>query len=244
MVQWAGPKRFHPVPVEIEELPELDGVIISHNHYDHLDKAAIQALANRDQDFFVPLGVGDYLVKWGVKRSKIFEFDWHDEKKIRDIAVVSTPARHFSGRGLFDNGKTLWCSWALIGEKYRIYYSGDTGFTPEFNEIGSVHGPFDLTFIKIGAYDALWPDIHLNPEEAVQAHGKLKGKVMVPIHWGTFDLGLHSWYEPPERLVRRAAEEKIKFIIPGIGEIVDPEKYRNTFWWRNEVDKFKGTSNN
>jgi L-ascorbate metabolism protein UlaG (beta-lactamase superfamily) len=231
-VSWAGPKRFHSLPFEVEDLPPLDGVLISHDHYDHLDKDTIIKLSSRNVTFFTPLGVGKYLERWGVKKENLTEMDWMEKREKNGMHIIAAPARHFSGRGLFDTNETLWCSWIITGKKRRVFFSGDTGQLREFESLGSEFGPFQLTFIKIGAYDPLWPDIHLNPEEAVAVHKMLKGKILVPIHWGAFNLGLHDWYEPPERLIRAAQKSGVEFLIPAIGEKVDPSNFKNTLWWR------------
>jgi L-ascorbate metabolism protein UlaG (beta-lactamase superfamily) len=229
---WVGPKRFQPSPVQAQDLPPLDAVLISHDHYDHLDKSTIVALRNRTASFHVPLGVGAILKDWGIPDSQIVEYAWWDRHDGNDMTIVAVPARHFSGRGLFDRDKTLWCSWVIFGKTGRVYHSGDTGMTEQFREIGEKYGPFDIAFIKIAAYNENWPDIHLTPEKAVAATAMLKGKIMVPIHWGTFDLGLHSWYEPIERFVKEAEKEKTRIITPKMGELVVPENYENMFWWR------------
>ena len=229
---WAGPKRFHPTPLAIGELPDLDAVIISHDHYDHLERSFVEHMNKTETVFYVPLGVGRRLEQWGMEKTRIVEFDWWDEIMVGDIKIVSTPARHFSGRGLFDKDRTLWGSWAILGREHSVYYSGDTGMTPEFKEIGERLGPFDMTFMKIGAYDEMWPDVHLNPEQAVEAHAILKGKKIVPMHWGTFNLGLHSWDEPIERFVKAVEGSKTDFITPAIGETVNADSYVSTFWWR------------
>lgn len=238
-VQWAGPKRFHPPPITMDNLPNLDAVIISHDHYDHLDKAVILALAGRDIVFLVPLGIKKRLRNWGVAESKIFEMNWWDEFDLGDLTIVATPARHFSGRGLFDRDLTLWCSWSLIGKEKRVFFSGDTGITPEFEEVGQNYGPFDLTFLKIAAYDETWPSIHINPEQAVIIHKQLNGKYLVPIHWATFDLGLHSWYAPPEWLVKETAVNNVNVVFPRIGEVVNPEQHENSYWWREFMNNKK-----
>ena len=232
-VQWFGPKRFHPAPLNAENVPDLDAVIISHDHYDHLDKYTINELSNRTQKFYVPLGIGAILESWGIDTNKIVELDWWDEVKDGKIKLVSTPARHFSGRGLFNKNETLWSSWLFVGEKYRIYFSGDTGMFPEFSKIGELYGPFDVTFMKIGAYDETWPDIHITPEEAVQAHIQLNGRRLIPIHWGTFNLALHSWYEPVERLTSAAESANIDVSIPQAGEIVSLTVFeKDKYWWQ------------
>ncbi len=236
---WMGPKRFQPAPLQAQDLPALDAVLISHDHYDHLDKTTVIELAGKAASFHVPLGVGGLLRDWGIPDTKINEYAWWDEHDMNGMTVVAVPGRHFSGRGLFDRNKTLWCSWVIIAGKGKVYHSGDTGMTAQFKEIGEKFGPFDLAFIKIAAYNENWPDIHLTPEQAVEAARMLGGKTLVPIHWGTFDLGLHSWHDPIERLVKAAELEKTRIITPKIGELVDPEKYESVFWWKDIVNQGK-----
>ncbi len=233
---WMGPKRFHPAPLALQDLPLLDAVLISHDHYDHLDKDAIRAIAGRTASFHVPQGLGALLKDWGVPADKISEHAWWDEQVLDGLTIVAVPARHFSGRGCFDRNRTLWCSWAVIAKSGRIYHSGDTGMTAQFRGIGERYGPFTLGFIKIAAYNESWPDVHLTPEQAVAAARTLGVKTLVPIHWGTFDLGLHSWHEPIERFVRAAEQEQVRIVTPQIGERVDPERYANAFWWQGIVN--------
>jgi L-ascorbate metabolism protein UlaG (beta-lactamase superfamily) len=230
--QWMGPKRFHTTPISLEGLPHIDAVLISHNHYDHLDRMVIEYMKGKDALFYVPLGIAELLVKWGVKKERILEFDWWDEARVGDIRVIATPARHFSSRGIFDRDKTFWVSWSMIAKEHKVIFSGDTGMTPQFSEIGERLGPFDITFMKIGAYDVQWPDMHIDPEEAVQAHLMLKGGQLAPIHWGTFDLGLHHWQEPIERLIVAADNANISLLTSRIGETVTPEDHENSLWWR------------
>lgn len=237
LLSWIGPKRFQPAPLRAEDYPALDAVLISHDHYDHLDKPTIIALQGKTSSFHVPLGVGVILKGWGIPAAKIVEYAWWDHHDMDGVAIVAVPARHFSGRGLFDRNKTLWCSWVFVTETRRVYHSGDTGMTAQFGEIGEKYGPFDLAFIKIGAYNENWPDVHLTPEQAVSAANTLRAKTVVPIHWGAFDLGLHSWYEPIERLVKAAENQKTRIITPKMGEFVDPENYESVFWWRKITAK-------
>ncbi len=228
-----GPQRMHPVPVSLEALPTIDAIIISHDHYDHLDLKTVVAL--RDQHsapFLVPIGVGAHLRGWGVPENRVIELDWDGYYQLGDLRVTCTQARHFSGRGLTRND-TLWSSWALIGPQHRVFFGGDTGYTPAFAETGEKYGPFDLTLLPIGAYNALWPDIHLNPEEAVQTHLDVLGDILLPIHWGTFDLALHAWSEPVIRLLAAADANDVSVMIPEPGQrldLTDPVALEP--WWK------------
>lgn len=234
-VQWAGPKRFHEVPVEIDQLPTIEGVIISHNHYDHLDYGSIKKLKDRVKHFLVPLGVGKKLQGWGVAKEKITELDWWEKTHIGDIELIATPAQHFSGRGLFDSDKTLWNSWIVRNQEQSIYYSGDTGYFSGFTEIGERYGPFDLAFMECGAYNKLWRDIHMMPEDALQAFKDVKGKFLVPVHNGTFDLASHAWFDPMERITSLAKKDDIQVLLPVIGDTVKLSKVEtaeDTSWWK------------
>ncbi len=233
---WAGPKRFQPAPIQAKDLPSLDAVLISHDHYDHLDKATILDIVDKTASFHVPLGIAALLESWGIPKSKIHEYAWWDEHEVDGTTIVATPARHFSGRGLFDRNRTLWCSWVVSRSGKKVFHSGDTGMTAQFKEIGKKYGLFDIAFIKMAAYNENWPDIHLNPEEAVAANHDLGGRTLVPIHWATFDLSLHSWYEPIERFVRAAEQGHTRTIMPKMGEFVDPAHYENLNWWRTLID--------
>lgn len=219
----AGPRRSHPPPIALEELPRLDAVLISHDHFDHLDKNAVCTLAKTGVKFFVPLGVGVHLDKWGIDSTQIIVFDWWDSFDFdgSGFQLVATPARHFSGRRIIGGyNSTLWVSWVIIGPKHRVFFSGDTGKFPGMTDIGERFGPFDLTMIIIGAYSELWPDTHLNPEQVVDAHLALRGKTLLPVHWGTFRLAFHDWFEPPNRLLAAAAEKGVRCIIPRPGQMV------------------------
>jgi L-ascorbate metabolism protein UlaG (beta-lactamase superfamily) len=230
--QWLGPKRFHQSPISIAELPPIKGVILSHDHYDHLDHAAILQLADKVEHFLTPLGVGERLIAWGISPTKIQELDWWQSVTIHGIEFVATPAQHFSGRSLSDRDKTLWASWTILNQDQRIFFSGDSGYFKGFKEIGEKYGPFDLTLIETGAYDAQWPDVHMQPEETLQAHLDLRGKYLLPVHNGTFDLALHAWYEPFERIVALADKFGVKISTPQMGESVDiAEPQTGRRWW-------------
>ncbi|HEY1148396.1 MAG TPA: MBL fold metallo-hydrolase [Pseudoduganella sp.] len=233
-VQWAGPSRFHQPPIGIEELPPIKGVILSHNHYDHLDYAAVRKLAAKTDYFVAPLGVGDLLVKWGVPAEKVRQLDWWQSTVVSGLALTATPAQHFSGRTPFDGNETLWSSWVIDSGSYRIFFSGDSGYFKGFKEIGDQFGPFDLTLMETGAYDPMWPDVHMQPEETMLAHLDLRGKVLMPIHNGTFDLALHSWHDPFERITALAAEHEQVLATPAIGEplsVAAPAPAKA--WWRD-----------
>jgi L-ascorbate metabolism protein UlaG (beta-lactamase superfamily) len=233
-VSWAGPKRFHPPPLPLSALPPLDAVVISHDHYDHLDHRTIVSLRDRVPLFVVPLGVGAHLERWGVSASRIVELDWWAETSIGALTLTATPARHFSGRSLAmsDRDATLWAGWAIRGPAHRVYFSGDTAMFPEFSEIGRRLGPFDASLIEVGAYDALWADVHLGPEQAIEAHRLVRGGVLIPVHWGTFDLAMHPWTEPVERLLVAASRAGTRVAIPKPGQTVTPTGPPPiTRWW-------------
>lgn len=226
-----GPKRFHPVPIALGELPKSDAVLISHDHYDHLDHATVVELAQQNPMFVVPLGVGAHLEYWGIDKSRIRELDWWKETSLGTLRLVATPARHFSGRGLGADA-TLWSGWAVIGVERRVYYSGDTAMFEGFEQIGERLGPFDATMIESGAYDAMWADVHLGPEQAVAAHRAVRGRVLFPVHWGTFDLALHTWVEPMERVLLAAQSAKVSVVAPKPGQSIDPlAPPRVERWW-------------
>ncbi len=232
-----GPERMHPAPVQLEALPTVDAVVISHDHYDHLDIDTIVALTRSQwAPFVVPLGVGAHLRAWGIPEQRIIELDWNERAQIDELTVICTPARHFSGRFLSRN-TTLWASWALIGPHHRAYFAGDTGYTESFAQIGSDHGPFDLTLMPVGAYNTAWPDIHMNPEEAVQAHIDVTaagGGLLVPIHWCTFRLAPHPWAEPVDRLLAAAEAAEVQVAVPKPGGRVDPaDPAESDPWWRS-----------
>ncbi len=219
---FAGPRRFFPSPLAVDEMPALDAVIVSHDHYDHLDRASILALEPRTERFVVPLGVGSHLEYWGVPPEKIVELDWWEEQRLTDtVRVVECPARHFSGRG-GPGDRTEWASFAIIGPRHRVFSSGDTGPMPQFAEVGERLGPFDVTLIKIGAYGRGWPDIHVDPEQAVDLHEQVRGRLLVPVHWGTVNLSYHAWTEPAERVIVAARRRGVALAISRPGEMLEP----------------------
>ncbi len=232
-VDWAGPVRWFAPLIALAELPVPDAVVISHDHYDHLDHRTIRSMREWDTTFVVPLGVGAHLASWGVPEAKIVELDWWERTPIGDgLEIVATPARHASGRVLLDNDAKLWAGYALVGANHRVWYSGDTGLFPAMREIGSRLGPFDLTMIEVGQYHQAWPDWHLGPEQAVQAHQMVGGRVMLPVHWGLFALAYHAWTEPVERALAEGDRVGATLIAPRPGEPVEPmERPAVERWW-------------
>ncbi len=231
-VTFAGPERFFPAPLGLADMPHIDAVVISHDHYDHLDMQTVQVLAARGTMFFVPLGVGAHLVSWGIPETQIVDMDWWEEKPFRSVRIICTPAVHYSGRTLTRSNPTLWSSWTVIGPKNRFFHSGDTGFSPHFEEIGRRFGPFQLTSIKIGAYDYTWEGIHMNPEDAVRAHIALRGLRMLPVHWATLNMAIHAWDEPIARARTAAGKDRVDLLMPAPGEVVDVEKpFVSREWW-------------
>jgi L-ascorbate metabolism protein UlaG (beta-lactamase superfamily) len=232
-VSFAGPRRFHPPPVPIEHLPRLDAILVSHDHFDHLDHTTIRALAKLDAPFVTSLGVGAHLEAWGVAPDRIHELDWWDAVSLGDVRFHAAPARHFSGRGFGTTNATLWSSWSIETARHRVFFSGDTGLTPEFSDIGTRLGPFDLVMLEVGAYHPAWGSIHLGPDNAFVAHQLLGGGTLMPVHWGTFDLALHAWDEPAERLVTRAAVTGVRLVTPRLGCPVEPAHVECVDpWWR------------
>lgn len=230
---WAGPKRFHAPPISLDDLPEIDGVIISHDHYDHLDEASIRQLSGKTTQFIVPVGVDKHLLSWGVDSSAITALDWWQQTTVGPVSVTATPARHFSGRGLTDGNHSLWASWAIKTPFHHLYFSGDSGYSPHFKEIGERLGPFDITMMENGAYNEMWAAVHMTPEESIQAHKDVKGKLMVPIHNGTFDLALHPWYEPFDRVADLSWEHTVHIATPKMGERLEVGTRRtNELWWK------------
>ncbi|MDA1600634.1 MBL fold metallo-hydrolase [Bacillus cereus] len=220
--------------LEREDFQEIDAIIISHNHYDHMNYKSIMQLKDRAKHFYVPTGVAQYLIKWGVSPSKISEHNWWDEIMFDNIKLVCAPARHFSGRSMTDRDCSLWCSWLILGQETKVFFSGDSGYAPHFKEIGDKYGPFDLTLMECGQYDPRWSAIHMLPEETVQAHIDVKGELLLPIHWGAFTLALHEWSDPIERVTKEANRLGVNIATPQIGESITLKStdYPSSAWWR------------
>ncbi len=231
-----GPKRFQPVPVPLRALMNVDLVVISHDHYDHLDYPTIRRLAKAAMPIVTSLGVGAHLERWGVAPQRIFELDWWESYRLprTDLSVTAAPSQHFSGRGLKDRNATLWSSMAIRCGKQAVFFSGDTGLTTEYGRIGERLGPFDLVMLEVGAFHPSWGDIHLGPGNAIEAHRLLGSGVFLPIHWGTFNLALHAWDQPAEVLYEAGARDDLHLLMPRLGEPVEPaHDYPLNAWWRS-----------
>jgi L-ascorbate metabolism protein UlaG (beta-lactamase superfamily) len=229
-----GPKRFHPSPIPLAALTGIDAVVHSHSHYDHLDEATTKRLAQEGTQFYVGLGVGSHLQQWGVAATQINEMDWWESLQLGELTITATPARHYSGRGLFDYQQTLWSSWSISGPKHRFFFSGDSGYSQQFAEIGQRLGPFDLTIIKAGSYGPgqAWIDIHMRPEESALVHTDVRGRVWLPVHWATFNLAYHDWDEPIKRTLAAAKKHNIRLVTPRVGMLVDIiNPAANEAWW-------------
>jgi L-ascorbate metabolism protein UlaG (beta-lactamase superfamily) len=234
-LRFAGPKRFQPVPVPIAALPPLDAVVISHDHYDHLDVPTVVELARRGTPIYTSLGVGAHLEAAGVPAERVVELDWWESEGVpgRDLRITAAPSQHFSGRGVGDRNRTLWSSLALTGPRHRVFFSGDTGLTPEYAEIAARLGPFDLVMLEVGAFHPAWGDIHLGPDNALEALALLGGGSFLPVHWGTFNLAIHAWDEPAERVLQVAPARGVPLVMPRLGEPVEPARAERVEpWWR------------
>lgn len=231
-------KRFQDTVVDLSKLPPIDYIVQSHDHYDHLDMKTIQFFIGKKTKFIVPLGVGDHLRGWGVPESQIRELDWWQNAKFDSIEFVSTPSQHFSGRGLIHQNESLWGSWVFRTNQHRIFFSGDTGYDIHFKEIGKKFGPFDIAFMETGQYNEAWHEVHLLPDEQIQAFQDLSAKRYFPIHWGMFNLAMHAWYEPIENLLERAEKNRIPVLTPQMGELVIVNnEYKGAYWWRSLIPK-------
>lgn len=247
---WIGPKRWYAPPIPLNDLPHIDAVLISHNHYDHLDFHTISAMKSWKTIFVVPLGLRHTLVSWGIPESRVVELDWWQSTRVGNLELVATPARHESGRFLAQIDKTLWAGWAMVGPQHRVWYSGDTGYDLDFLTIGKRLGPFDVTLIEVGEYGKYWPDFHLGPEQAVEVNNQVRGKVMIPVHWGLIRLADHGWTEPAERVLAAAKCQGAEVLIPHPGESVEPTEHpKISPWWprlpwrSKDVDPILSTKN-
>lgn len=233
---FVGAKRYsNGLPISIDKLPEIDAIILSHDHYDHLDHGSILKLKDKTDKFYTALGVGGHLRKWGVEAEKIEELNWWDQTVLDNIRLICAPARHFSGRALFDQNATLWCSWIIQTDSSNIYFSGDGGYGRHFKEIGEKYGPFDISLMECGQYNEQWRAIHLMPEETIQAAIDVRSKVVLPIHWGAFALAYHEWTDPIERAVKAGAHQGIGVVTPFIGESfqIGEPSFPSSKWWEN-----------
>jgi L-ascorbate metabolism protein UlaG (beta-lactamase superfamily) len=232
----AGPKRFQPVPVTLKSMPPVDVVVVSHDHYDHLDYPTIRELAKLHVPFVTSLGVGAHLEAWGVDPALITELDWWESHSLPGsaLSITAAPSQHFSGRGLKDRNATLWSSIVLRSSKHSVFFSGDTGLTEEYGLIRDRLGPFDLVMLEIGAYHPAWGDIHLGPQNALSAFGLLGTGVFLPVHWGTFSLAMHAWDQPAEELLRLSERSGVQLAMPRLGEAFEPDHVERVEpWWRN-----------
>jgi L-ascorbate metabolism protein UlaG (beta-lactamase superfamily) len=238
--QLAGPKRFQPVPVALRELPPVQVVIISHDHYDHLDYPTIRALVKSDVPFVTSLGVGAHLEAWGIPPARITELDWWESCTLPSggVHVTAAPSQHFSGRTPKTRNATLWSSFVVRSERHCVFFSGDTGLTTEYRDIRERLGPFDLAMLEVGAWDPAWGDMHLGPENALKAVALLEADTFLPIHWGTFRLAMHPWDQPAEVLLEQSSSIRTRLVMPQLGEPVEPGRASGTVepWWRS-VDR-------
>ena len=233
-MDFLGGKRFSKkLPIRSEKLPEIDYVLISHDHYDHLDYESILKIKNKVNKFIVPLGLGNHLIKWGVSKKKIIEFNWWDSKVFDGINFICTPAQHFSGRKFNNDRSTLWSSWVIKSDSLSLYFSGDSGYDIHFKNIGEKFGPFDVSLLESGQYNKLWPDVHMFPKETVKAGIDLKSKKIIPIHWGAFKLAMHPWNEPAIEVLKESNEKNLIVEIPKIGEPITIDSLDNEIdnWW-------------
>lgn len=234
---WAGPKRFHKPPISLKNLPEIRGVIISHNHYDHLDKKTVKFLKDKVEFFILPLKLSEKLASWGVEESKLTELDWWEDKEVNDIDIVATPAQHFSGRGLFDGDKTLWNSYVITYKNRRLFFSGDSGYFDGFKKIGEKFGPFDIVLMECGGYDDMWKQVHMHPQDTIKASKDLGAKMLIPVHNGTFNLSFHDWHAPFTEISTLAKDNEIQLLTPKFGERISLERIQATHsWWERKSE--------
>lgn len=228
----AAPRRFQPVPIPIHALPELDAIVISHDHFDHLDRGTVLALAPLGVPFVTPLGVGHYLQEWGVPPAQIIELDWWERADLGGLAITATPSQHFSGR-IGGRNRTLWASFVIETERRRVFFSGDTALTPEFEDVRVRFAPFDLIMLEVGGFHPAWDHIHLGPANALEAFRMLGGGRFMPVHWGTFNLALHAWDWPAEMVVSLAGDAGVDPLMPRFGAAFEVARGLELEpWWR------------
>jgi L-ascorbate metabolism protein UlaG (beta-lactamase superfamily) len=230
-------RRFQQPPLALSELPPIDYILLSHDHYDHLDMEVIKFFKTKNVQFLCPLGVGSHLTFWGVNKDQIIELDWWQSYEDHHLIFRATPAQHYSGRNGIDENKTLWASWVIEDPKFKVFFSGDSGYCDHFKEIGKRYGPFDLAFIETGQYNEKWKEIHMLPQESIQAFYDLGARRYFPIHWGMFVLAFHSWYDPIEKMYEAARTKNLPLVAPQLGEIYsfkDPLK-EIIPWWRDYI---------
>lgn len=234
--RFAGPKRFQPVPIPLRAMPRIDLVVVSHDHYDHLDYPTIRQLAKTGVPFVTSLGVGAHLEAWGVLPERIVELDWWESHELPNtgLTVTAAPSQHFSGRGLKDRNATLWSSLVIRSERHTVFFSGDTGLTTEYRTIRERLGPFDLVMLEVGAFHPAWGDIHLGPKNALEALALLGGGPFLPVHWGTFALAMHAWDQPAEALLELAPKSGVQLMMPRLGDPLEPAHAEAVVpWWRS-----------
>ncbi len=230
---WVGPRRFHPPPIPLAELPPIDVAVISHDHFDHLDMATVKQLAARGTRFAVPLGIGVHFEVWGIGPDRVMELDWHESADVAGLTVTATPARHYSGRNPLRSDETLWASWVIAGPTRRVFFSGDSGYFDAFSAIGTKYGPFDVAIVKVGASHWTWADIHMQPEDAARTALDVRARLLVPVHWGTFNLAFHAWNEPPDRVLTAARAANVPIVVPRPGDFIEPAIAKaGAEWWR------------
>ena len=235
-------KRYQPPVFKLKELPKIDFILISHDHYDHLDMKTIKFFnKNKNISFVVPLGVGSHLKKWGVPDSRIIEMDWWDSKIIKGIKFICTPAQHFSGRkGFIETQKSLWASWVVKSGNRSFYFSGDSGYSKHYKQIGDKYGPMEVVFMDSGQYNTRWKEVHNMPDEVIKGFVDLKGENLIPIHWGMFTLAMHNWFDPPVEIKKRAKDQNISLITPLIGQVINMKKMTSTeSWWEKFINLVK-----
>ncbi|GHU03711.1 hypothetical protein FACS1894158_02640 [Betaproteobacteria bacterium] len=225
-------RRFVDAPLERDELPPLDYVLITHDHYDHLEYATMRELRGREVNFVVPLGVGAHLRKWGIAAERIHEMGWGEVYRIGDLSIATERTIHYSGRTFGTRDKSLWVSYSLKGQKYRVFISGDSGYGEHFKDIGAKHGPFDLAFIEIDGWNPGWPKTHMFPEEVIRAYHDIGARAFVPVHWGVFDLARHPWDESIRMIADLATRAgDVKLLTPLMGEKLVPGQSVTKAWW-------------